>query len=215
MNPKPRIILMSKWHAAKRCKQRLAKDIGIESAAKIQKQVTLHTISVAKKIEEQGFADIFLSISGLGPKASNRWAKSVGIKNILNQGKGCLGLRMRRQILRTCSIHPIPKNRKSPAIILGTDLPTLCERDLIEAINALKTHSMTLGPANDGGYWLIGLSKELINPLTIWPFDGIPWGTNIVLQTTIKKALEKDIQINFLRHQNDLDQLEDFYPWLN
>ena len=91
--------MMAKWHAYGRCKNRLSKDIGKISSAKVQREMTEHTVSVAKFLEKKGLIDISLAISGLGFKNSKRWSNELGIKNFNLQGKGCLGEKMRRQIL--------------------------------------------------------------------------------------------------------------------
>ena len=78
---------MAKWHAYGRCKNRLSKDIGKISSAKVQKKMTGHTISVAKFLENKGLIDISLAISGLGLKNSKRWSNELGIKNFKLQGK--------------------------------------------------------------------------------------------------------------------------------
>ena len=90
---------MTKWHAYGRCKTRLSKDIGKFSSANVQRKMTEHTISVARYLEKKGLIDISLAISGLGFKKSKRWSNELGIKNFNLQGRGCLGERMRRQIL--------------------------------------------------------------------------------------------------------------------
>ena len=74
---------------------------------------------------------------------------------------------------------------------------------------------MVLGPSNDGGYWLIGLSTKLLNPLFTWPFSDINWGTNQVLQKTLRLATVNQIEFQLLQIKNDLDNLKDLSPWLN
>tara|TARA_Y100001968_G_scaffold18921_1_gene14878 strand:+ start:7448 stop:8080 length:633 start_codon:yes stop_codon:yes gene_type:complete len=203
------IVLMARWHAANRCKKRLAKQIGIERAANVQKKLTSHTIAVAKSIEEKGLAHVRLAVSGLGPKATKRWGLIEGVNYAHPQGQGNLGSRMKKEILRVQADY-----QSNPTIIIGTDLPTLSQLDLIEAIKALKNKKLILGPSEDGGYWLVGLPKELVNPLINWPFTGIPWGSRKVLEATIKKAHQAQSSIYFLRCQNDLDKIEDIDPWL-
>lgn len=214
MSSQPEIILMARWPAASRCKKRLSKKIGIAQAANIQRQLTIHTVSVANCLMEKGLADVCLSISGLGPKASQRWANTMGVKKIAIQGSGSLGLRMKRELKRTQKTPHSLLNKKTAAILIGTDLPGLCQLDLIEALDALKKYPLVLGPSKDGGYWLIGLAKELLNPLANWPFCGIPWGTKEVLNITLEKAREKNISFHLLRQQNDIDNLEDLNPWI-
>ena len=210
---KPTLILMGRWHAASRCKRRLARQIGIERAAAVQKKLTRHTISVAKALEEKGVLDIQMAISGIGAKAAKRWAKSEGLKNITIQGEGSLGLRMKRQLFRNQAAKKGYREKIKSTIIIGTDLPSLCTQDLIEALDSLKRNEMVIGPSKDGGYWLIGLSGELVHPIISWPFCGIPWGSDQVLKTTIQKANLEGISPKFLSLKNDIDNIEDLSPW--
>ena len=90
---------MAKWHAYGRCKTRLSRAIGKFCSANLQKKMTSHTISTAQYIENKGLIDISLAISGIGFKKSKRWANELGIRNFSLQGKGCLGEKMRRQII--------------------------------------------------------------------------------------------------------------------
>ena len=151
---------MAKWHAYGRCKNRLSKDIGKSSSAKVQKKMTGHTVSVAKFLENKGLIDISLAISGLGLKNSKRWSNELGIKNFNLQGRGCLGEKMRRQILidKKNSL-----NKTKNIIFIGTDLPDFCHMDLLNTLSKLKKNDLILGPSNDGGYWLIAFSERVFN----------------------------------------------------
>ena len=74
---------------------------------------------------------------------------------------------------------------------------------------------MVLGPSSDGGYWLIGFSNKLLNPLSSWPFSGINWGSKQVLEKTIRLATVNQIDYQLLQTKNDLDNISDLSPWLN
>ena len=74
---------------------------------------------------------------------------------------------------------------------------------------------MVLGPSNDGGYWLIGLSNKLLNPLCAWPFSGISWGSDKVLKETRRLASLNHIDYQLLQTKNDLDNIMDLSPWLD
>tara|TARA_Y100001968_G_scaffold333318_1_gene395456 strand:- start:5439 stop:6083 length:645 start_codon:yes stop_codon:yes gene_type:complete len=211
---KPIIILMTRWHGIKRCKTRLAKDIGFIQAVAIQKKLTKHTISVARSLEKKGLVEVQLAISGIGPNSAKRFCQNEGLSKVTVQKRGCLGLRIRHEILNSQKKIRPRKYRKRSAIVIGTDLPSLCEFDLIEALIALKNNEIVIGPSDDGGYWLIGLSGSLVNPLISWPFAGIPWGTKDVTTKTIEKAQVKNIPLKFLKHKNDVDRLGDLSPWL-
>ena len=74
-NNKPTIVLMTRWHAAFRCKSRLSKDIGALNASKIQEKLTSHTIQVAKQIQKEGHADIKVAIDGIGIQVDKKWLR--------------------------------------------------------------------------------------------------------------------------------------------
>jgi len=216
VNSKPTIVLMTKWHAIFRCKSRLAKDIGAFKAAKIQEKLTNHTINVAKEIQKEGLADIKVAIDGIGIQAAKKWALRNKIQKVATQGPGNLGTKMKRQFLKTHSEKTIShKKIRNPILLIGTDLPSISHFDLIEAIQLLTHKEMVLGPSTDGGYWLIGLSNKLLNPQCTWPFSGISWGTNKVLQETIRSASLNQIDYQLLQTKNDLDNVSDLSPWLD
>ena len=215
VNSKPTIVLMTKWHAIFRCKSRLANDIGAFKAAKIQKRLTNHTIKVAKKIQKEGHADIKVAIDGIGIKAAKKWAALNKIKKVEIQGPGNLGTKMKRQFLKTHHEQNLSHQIRNPILIIGSDLPSISHYELMQAIQTLKHKEMVLGPSSDGGYWLIGLSKKLLNPLCTWPFSGINWGSDKVLQETIRLASLNQIDYQLLQTKNDLDNIIDLSPWLD
>ena len=145
----------------------------------------------------------FVYICDLDLKALNK-IKKVGI-----QGPGNLGTKMKRQFLKTHHEQNLSHQIRNPILIIGSDLPSISHFELIQAIQTLKHKEMVLGPSSDGGYWLIGLSKKLLNPLCTWPFSGINWGSNKVLQETIRLASLNQIDYQLLQTKNDLDNIID------
>jgi len=214
-NTRPTIIIMTRWHATYRCKSRLSKDIGALQAAKIQEKLTINTINVAKETQKEGLADVKVAIDGIGLQAAKKWANRNKIKTIEVQGAGNLGTKMKRQFLKTHSKKTLSRQSRNPVLIIGTDLPSISYSDLTQAIQALNHKEMILGPSSDGGYWLIGLSNKLLNPLCAWPFSGISWGTDKVLQETIRLASLNKIDYGLLQTKNDLDNIKDLSPWLD
>ncbi|MFL0730787.1 MAG: TIGR04282 family arsenosugar biosynthesis glycosyltransferase, partial [Prochlorococcus sp.] len=210
---KPALVIMARWPAAGRCKRRLAKNLGMVRAAAIQNRLTKHTLTVANSIAARNLIEMQLAITGLAPKAAKRWGLDQGVSTVAHQGNGNLGERMRRQVLRAQQRrHPQTITGRT-TLLIGTDLPNLCERDLLQALEALEKHELVIGPANDGGYWLLGLSRGLVQPVASWPFCGIPWGSNQVMELTLQKAQCAGITPGLLRKQNDLDCLDDLAPW--
>ena len=212
---KPTIVLMTRWHAIYRCKSRLSMDIGAFKAAKIQEKLTNHTINVAKALQKEGVADIKVAIDGIGINAAKKWGLSNKVKTIAIQGPGNLGTKMKRMFLKTYSEKALSQTNRSSILIIGTDLPSISHFELTQAIQILSHKEMVLGPSRDGGYWLIGLSHKLLNPLFTWPFSGINWGTDKVLQKTIEIASINQIDYQLLQTKNDLDNINDLSPWLD
>ena len=201
------LIIMAKWHGFGRCKTRLSKDIGKINSAKVQNVMTKHTIAVAKSLQKTNLIDVSIAITGLGEKNCRRWAKELGVKKFNLQGKGCLGEKMKRQIIinkKFCTQHKI-KN----IIFVGTDLPDLCHQDLLNTLRDLQQNDLILGPSNDGGYWLIGLSKKIISQHLNLPFINIRWGTENVLQNTIDNFASTKFKYKFLDKKIDIDTIID------
>jgi len=201
------LIIMAKWHAFGRCKTRLSNDIGKINSAKVQSVMTKHTISVANSLQKTKLIDISIAISGLGEKNCRRWSKELGIQKFNLQGKGCLGEKMKRQIIinkKFCT-----QNNIKNIIFIGTDLPDLCHQDLLNTLKELQHNDLILGPSNDGGYWLIGLSEKIMLSHTYLPFINIKWGTENVIQNTIDNFATKKLKYKFLDKKIDIDTIID------
>ena len=198
---------MAKWHGFGRCKTRLSKDIGKTNSVKVQSVMTNHTISVAKYLQKIKLVDITIAISGLGKKNCRRWSKELGIKKFNLQGEGSLGEKMKRQIILNKKF--CIKNKIKNIIFIGTDLPDLCHLDLLNTIRELKQNDLILGPSNDGGYWLIGLSEKIISKHLHLPFINISWSKENVLQNTIDNFATTKLRYKFLDKKIDIDTIND------
>ena len=198
---------MAKWHGFGRCKTRLAKDIGKSNSAKVQSVMTNHTISVAKSLQRNKLLDISIAISGLGGKNCRRWSEKLGIKKFNLQGKGCLGEKMKRQILINKKF--CVQNKIKNIIFIGTDLPDLCHLDLLNTIKYLEQNDLILGPSNDGGYWLLGLSEKILSTHLHLPFIDISWSKENVLKNTIDNFSSTKLKYKFLDKKTDLDTIID------
>ncbi len=89
-------------------------------------------------------------------------------------------------------------------VMVGSDLPHLTVRILQSAFEALEQHDVVLGPALDGGYYLIGL-KQFIPDL----FTGITWGSSEVFSQTIERVHSLGLSYRLLQTMQDLDTIED------
>jgi len=89
-------------------------------------------------------------------------------------------------------------------LAIGTDLPTLPGSAFGESVKLLVAHDLVLGPAFDGGYYLIGLRKP-----TPGLFAGIPWSTDRVLPLTQQKAAALGLRTALLPVRRDIDTVDD------
>nr|WP_115093598.1 TIGR04282 family arsenosugar biosynthesis glycosyltransferase [Synechococcus sp. UW106] len=208
------IIVMARWPSPGRCKRRLSRDLynrlglsnSSERGARIQKRLTEHTTGVVRGLADAMVIEPVLAVSGLGPNAAGRWGQQLGLPLVRLQGQGQLGTRLRRQLMQG-------HRRGMPSLVIGTDLPELNPDDLKRAIEQLQTHDLVLGPASDGGYWLLGIGANLIHTPKHWPLIGIPWGGPTVLESTLKAASAHAISTALLPRRNDLDHWSDLKPW--
>lgn len=89
-------------------------------------------------------------------------------------------------------------------IIIGTDVPTVPLEHFRQALTLLDSHDLTIGPALDGGYYLIGMNKTVPEL-----FSGIPWSTDQVLRLTQEKATTLGLKTALLEPWRDVDTLAD------
>src|SRR5262245_29890115 len=110
------------------------------------------------------------------------------------QGDGDLGQRLQSAFERA-----FQSGAKRVAII-GSDCPAVGIEDIREAWRALQAHDVVLGPAIDGGYWLIGLRRSQPDL-----FRGIPWSTQDVFAETMRRVQHAGLRVQWLRELADVD----------
>jgi uncharacterized protein len=112
----------------------------------------------------------------------------------VDQGGGDLGVRMQRTLARA---------RHGRAVIIGCDIPDARAADVLAAFAALGRADAVFGPAEDGGYWLVGLSPR--RPAR--PFAAVRWSTAHALADTLANFSGR--HITFLRALRDVDTAAD------
>ncbi len=119
------------------------------------------------------------------------------------QGEGDLGER-----LRNAFAEAFQDNAES-VVIIGSDCPYVAPADIRQAWQSLKSEDLVLGPALDGGYWLIGLRQPCPSL-----FDGIMWSSENVLCQTLARAKAAKLRVQQLRQLSDIDTIEDWNRYL-
>ena len=202
------LVVLARWPVPGRCKRRLAAGIGTARAAAVQRQLTDHTMACCRAIPlEAGPPEIVLAADPLGDRAVRDWAAALGVDRGVRQGPGSLGLRMARQLQRAF------REGAGQVVLIGSDLPQLQPSDLTAAFQALNQGPLVLGPAQDGGYWLIGCSGQAPAELTAQLFSGMPWGTDQVLERTLAASRRLGLEPALLASRADLDHPADLTPW--
>ena len=193
---------MARWPAPGRCKRRLAQELGAARAAQIQARLTVHTLAAAREARQGHGLELVLAVEGLGSRAARRWGQAQGADRTVLQGRGALGLRMQRQFQRAA------REGASQMVLIGSDLPQLEASDLSAAFTVLGQRRGVLGPALDGGYWLIGLRRPEPELLA-----GIDWGSALVLEQTVAAMARRGLEPELLSRRGDLDWARDLLPW--
>lgn len=170
-------------------KTRLAKDVGDENALEIYKILLNHTHKVTETLNVVKQVWYSKAI-----KEEDLWGNGEYEKHL--QLGNDLGARM--QLAFQKGFQSGYKN----IIVIGSDLYDINTEEIREAFVALEKHDTVIGPAEDGGYYLLGLT-EMIPEI----FENKPWGTDTVLQKTLKDLSKQPYEL--LDEKNDVDYWSD------
>ncbi|NJS09741.1 MAG: glycosyltransferase [Microcoleus sp. CSU_2_2] len=191
-----KLIIFTRYPAPGKTKTRLIPVLGKEGAANLHRLMAQKTIARALSIENSGRFSVEIYYAGGSQQLMQDWLGTEMIYH--NQGDGDLGARM-AAAFQNCFDSGIDK-----VAIIGTDCPDLKAEIISKAFDELERSDVVLGPAQDGGYYLIGLRRSLPEL-----FYGINWGTEEVLAQTRAIAKKFDLKIAELPTLTDIDQPED------
>ncbi len=171
-------------------KSRLAVDIGKENALKVYEILLKHT----QKITEQVASDKRIYYSNFIDK-QDLWSDTIYDKR-LQLDNDNLGMRMQS------AFEEAFLENYDQIIIIGSDMYDINTEDINSAFKKLDNNEIVIGPAKDGGYYLLGMNKPLYKV-----FQNKAWGTNSVLENTLTDL--KNNKLEKLETRNDIDYLED------
>ena len=171
-------------------KTRLAKTVGDNKALEIYKKLISHTLHVAVKINVQ--REIWYSEF----KGEERWDEDEFQKKV-QIGHG-LGVRMKHAFDQGF------ENGAENVVIIGSDCISITQSHIREAFAFLEEVDAVIGPAKDGGYYLLGLSK-MIPKL----FENINWSTESVFDQTLEPLRNNENSYQLLEMLNDIDTESD------
>lgn len=189
------VLIFMKIPAPGLVKTRLACAIGDESALELYVEMVRHTLAM---VEKSGFqANVFYQGEGNPPEQLSAFPPSTPA---IPQIGTDLGERMANGFR-----HAFEKGADS-AILIGCDIPQLTVEILENANRHLKVNDVVFGPADDGGYYLIGFNRETFLPEV---FRGIPWGTGTVLTETLVRTESQGLNVRMVPPLIDIDTGED------
>jgi len=200
-----RLIIFTRYPEPGTTKTRLIPKLGAEGAAELQRQMTRHIVS--KVMEFRGLHPTALEVrfDGGDKNLMEAWL-GIGF-DYSPQGKGDIGLRMGR------ALEDGFGSGYDPVVIIGSDIPAITADIIQEALAGLKKKDLVLGPASDGGYYLIGMHKTTFIQANPRLFNGIHWGTDRVLPQTLAVAKELELSYTLLDTLDDVDRPEDLAVW--
>ena len=161
------LVLMAKEPRCGAVKSRLARDIGAVAATGFYRRTLAN---VCRRLNRDPRWHTIIAVSPDTAISSTVWPEGPAL---VPQGPGDLGARMQRVF--DC----LPPG---PAIIIGTDIPQIGSGHIAAAFRALRGRDAVFGPANDGGYWLVGLERS---PRVRQIFAGVRWSSVHTLKDTL------------------------------
>jgi len=169
-------------------KTRLAKTIGDVGAFNIYYELFSTTENASQKVHVDRhiyFSDVIIP---------SKWE---GDKKFVQEGED-LGIRMRN------AFEDGFKEGYENIILIGSDLPNISKEIIDSGFDTLQNNDVVFGPAEDGGYYLIGMSK-----MNASIFENKPWSQSELLTVTLAQLKEQQQSIGFIETLNDIDTFED------
>ncbi len=209
------LVIFTRAPVAGKVKTRLIPALGPAGAARLHRAMTEHTVRSLEPLAGQAGVRLLIRYHTdrdwerdpgdlSGPDPAERMLRSWLGAHLAYacQGPGTLGDKLIRAFADSF------REGARRVLIIGTDCPDLDPRVIREGFVLLRRHDVVLGPARDGGYYLVGLRR-------MYPrlFLAIPWGTDEVLQITRTRAERLGLSVGRLPVLDDVDRPEDLPVW--
>lgn len=195
------VILFTRFPIAGKCKTRLIPTLGAERATRIHRQLVSHVLHEIKTFISSTYSTEFIIYyDGSSSLQMKNWlGKTFSYKQ--QQGDN-LGDRMAHALIDSL-------NNKQHPILIGSDCPGIDNAILKNSFDALEHNDVVLGPAHDGGYYLIGVNRNMKPAVCKKLFECIPWGTDHVLSQTIAQIQKLTLRQHLLPKLHDIDTADD------
>ena len=183
-----RLVIMAKLPVAGRVKTRLAQELGVATATWFARHAIADTVARVRPGPWQ-------TVLAVAPDTAIRAAIWPSDVQLIAQGRGELGARMQR-IMDHIALGPL--------VIIGTDIPGIRAAHVRHAFHLLARHDAVVGPAMDGGYWLIGMRRR---PRVLRIFARVRWSSPNALADTLKNLAGRSVA--HIAMLGDIDSAED------
>ncbi|PSN17099.1 hypothetical protein C7271_19495 [filamentous cyanobacterium CCP5] len=194
------LFLMTRFPEAGRTKTRLIPALGDEGAAQIQRQMTEYLVARFQRLRHSCQLGLEVHFAGGSLDQMVHWLGDRVC--LIPQCSGHLGQRLHHAFEQGF----IAGHRR--ILMVGSDCPGIGEAHISRALTQLDSHDVVLGPAEDGGYYLVGLKAP--QPRL---FESISWGQSCVLEETMAIATRHDLSVSLLDSLPDVDRPEDLPVW--
>jgi rSAM/selenodomain-associated transferase 1 len=195
------LLIFTRYPEPGKTKTRLAPALGDDGAAEMHRQMAEQTITMAVSFARDYGCSFKVIYQGGSLNSMKNW---LGLHTYRVQCQGDLGQRLDYAFTESF----LSKN--DSVIAIGTDCPGLGPKLLGKAFDALNKTDIVLGPALDGGYYLIGLCGQHSEL-----FTGVDWGTEVVLSQTLQKIDKNNLTSITLEPLHDIDRPEDIKHFSN
>ncbi len=198
-----KLLVFTRYPEPGNAKTRLISALGAEEAANLQRQMTEHLVGEARKLLAIHSASIRICFDGSDVQHLRAWLGAEW--DYAPQGGGDLGRRM------AAAFESAFRDGAERTVLVGSDIPDLTAPILFQAFRELESSELVLGPAEDGGYYLIGLQRSAFERAGARLFSSIPWGTGAVLDRTLNAA--EGLSRSLTGRLADVDRPEDLGSW--
>jgi uncharacterized protein len=189
------LAVFVKAPVAGRVKTRLAAKIGAQAAADLYRALGRSTVSAC-------LGETYQTAVWFTPSRARRlvrgWLDDLPVAEYRAQRAGILGSRLSAAFRHHFQVGA------TRVVLIGSDCPGIDAALVSRAFGSLSEHDLVLGPAHDGGYYLIGLRRP--EPRL---FRGVDWSTDAVLAQTLSRAARLKLHSALLPRLRDIDTPED------
>lgn len=200
-----RLIVFTRYPEPGTTKTRLIPCLGAAGAADLQRRMTARILAQARALETRRGLALEVRHEGGDRQLMQAW---LGAGLVFTpQGAGDIGCRMAR------ALDDAMRRGAAAAVLVGSDIPGITTALLASAFDKIAEQTVVLGPARDGGYYLIGLSPAALAEASAAIFLGMDWGTSAVLAETCRRLERLGLSYRLLAPLDDVDRPEDLHVW--